>query len=505
MTSPVAPSEVERFRNVIGRLLGLHIDDGKLGFLGEILSRRIEVLGQTTGTYLFALETEPAQHELATLAQELTVGETYFYRNHEQFDAFVEICLPDRRRAQAVHRRLRMLSAGCATGDEAYTLAMLVREHLPDPSWNVSILGVDLNPVMIEKATLARYSSWSLRETPPEIQRRWFRMVGREALLDESIKSAVQFEQRNLVAENFGFWMPESYDVIFCRNVLMYFTPDHARVVIGHIARALAPGGYLFLGHAETLREISVDFHLRHTHGTFYYQRRGRLEDAQPERPAPEAVSRMPPLMAVVEGSQTWVEAIRHASERVQELTAPHRQAQPHHEPSLPSRRLDLGVALELVQQERFSDALTLVEGLSPDVIHDPDVLLLRAALLTHGGQPREGEKFCQKLLEIDELNAGAHYVLALCREEAGDRQGAVNHDQMAVYLDRAFAMPRLHLGMLARKQGDRQMAHREFEQALILLQREDASRLLLFGGGFGREALLALCRAELNACAGRP
>ena len=111
----------------------------------------------------------------------------------------------------------------------------------------------------------------------------------------------------------------------------------------------------------------------------------------------------------------------------------------------------------------------------------------------------------CERLLAIDELNAGAHYALALCREGDGDRQGAIDHDQVAIYLDGSFAMPRLHLGLVARKRGDLETARRELGQALVLLQREDAARLLLFGGGFGRDALVALCRAELAGCGGSP
>jgi chemotaxis protein methyltransferase CheR len=109
------------------------------------------------------------------------------------------------------------------------------------------------------------------------------------------------------------------------------------------------------------------------------------------------------------------------------------------------------------------------------------------------------------QLLERDELNTGAHYLLALCRESAGDRQGALDHDSAAVYLDPAFAMPRVHLGLMARRAGDSEGARRELGQALLLLKREEASRLLLFGGGFTRDALIALCRAELVSAGGLP
>jgi chemotaxis protein methyltransferase CheR len=162
-------------------------------------------------------------------------------------------------------------------------------------------------------------------------------------------------------------------------------------------------------------------------------------------------------------------------------------------------------VVLELLKNERFSEALDLLARLPEESAQDADVLLLRAALLTHSGQLSTAENVSMQLLERDELNTGAHYLLALCRESAGDRQGALDHDQAAIYLDSGFAMPRLHLGLMAKRAGDWEGARNELRQALLLLKREDASRLLLFGGGFGREALIALCDAELKSAGGAP
>jgi chemotaxis protein methyltransferase CheR len=146
-----------------------------------------------------------------------------------------------------------------------------------------------------------------------------------------------------------------------------------------------------------------------------------------------------------------------------------------------------------------------MMQRLPQESGHDPDVLLLHAALLTHRGRLAEAEEACRRLLDVDELSAGAHYLLALCREGARDRTSAMNHDQVAIYLDPGFAMPHLHLGLLARRAGERAAAQKELGEALLLLQREDVSRVLLFGGGFNREALVALCRTELMGCGGKP
>jgi chemotaxis protein methyltransferase CheR len=160
---------------------------------------------------------------------------------------------------------------------------------------------------------------------------------------------------------------------------------------------------------------------------------------------------------------------------------------------------------MELLRRERYEEALAIVETLPEDWSLNPDVLLLRAVLLTHRGNVNAAEDVCRTLLAIDDLNAGAHYLMALCCEGAIDPAGATHHDQVAIYLDPGFAAPRLHLGLLCKKQGRRLEARDHLSRALVLLEREDPSRLLFFGGGFGREALVALCRAELAASGGAP
>jgi chemotaxis protein methyltransferase CheR len=493
---------VERFRAAVAHHLGLHVDSARQQALAEVLDRRLAATGLPAAEYVAWLRRVGASGELVALALELTVPETYFFRNRDQFRALTEVALPARAAARAGERRLSLLSAGCASGEEAYSLAIVAREAV-DTSWAVSVLGADVNPAMLEKAARGRYSPWALRETPPERQQRWFVPDGRDFRLVDAARTGVRFEAHNLAHDDATLWQPESYDVVFFRNVLMYFTPEHARAAIARVTGALKPGGYLFLGHAETLRGLSNAFHLRHTHETFYYQ----LREAPERVPiAPLATSERHltaiDVAAVVDDSASWIEAIRRASERIESLTEPRRRVAttPATPAGPPPRPWDLALALELLREERFADAIALVRGLPAEAARDPDVLLLAAALYTHGGQLADAEEACARLLEVDELSAGAHYLIALCREGAGDRIRAEHHDQIAVYLDPGFAMPHLHLGLLARRAGDRTTARRELEQAALLLQREESARLILFGGGFGREALVALCRTELRA-----
>lgn len=497
MTGLVDTRSSERLRAVLTRRLGLQFDDAKLGFLDEVLQRRLGKLKRSHDAYLQALEEQPSSDELGMLAQELTVTETYFFRNSEQFRALAEVVLPERMSLPGRPKVMRLLSAGCASGEEAYSIAIVARETIADPSWEVVIRAVDLNPSALAKAASARYAAWALRETRPDIQRRWFRSDGREWVLDEVARTAVKFEARNLAVEDPELWCPAAYDAIFCRNVMMYFAPEQMRAVIARIARSLAPGGFLFLGHAETLRGVSEDFHLRHTHETFYYARKeGTGHAAPPAQAVPQ--QQMP-------AADGWIDAIRQASERVAALIPTQAGASPEgaRDLVLPPRR-DLARAFDLLRKERFTEALAYLRELPPEPDGDLELLLLEAMLLTHSGELAAAEAACRRLLLVDELSAGAHYVLALCREHSGDREEAIEHDHVAAYLDPAFAMPRLHLGLLARRAGDREAARRQLGQALVLLKREDASRLLLFGGGFSRESLIALCDAALRGCGDR-
>jgi len=500
----------EQFRDSVRDLLGLHFDDTRLEEVAVTLRQRMSATGKDAARYLRLLRGPEGRAEARVLAGLLTVCETYFFRHLEQFRALAEVAIPERLRSRVPHTRLRLLSAGCSSGEEPYTLAILMRESFPElfEAGDVHITAVDANGARLERAAAGRYGPWSLRETPDAVRGRWFRPSGADFVLDDSIRRSVTFEERNLLSDDPVFWRDGAFDVVFFRNVGMYFSPEVMRAVTARMARALAPGGFLFLGHAENLRGVSQDFHLRHSHDCFYYQARAPHEADAPApaslaSPAAEAIPR------IVDAASSWVDAIQLASERIAALEAsPRSAAAPAAAPAprapAPQRpRRDLAAAVELVQQERISEAMDLVSALPPEAGADPDAQLLRAALLTSCGRIEEAERLCAHLLELDDLNAGAHYLAALCREHAGDRRAAAEHDRAAAYIDPGFAMPRLHLGLLAKRAGHLESARHELGHAAVLLQREDASRILLFGGGFRREGLVQLCQAELRACGG--
>lgn len=491
----LAASQTQRFRNWISLRLGLRFEDSQVDFLTGVMSQRASRRALSGVDYLDELERAAPDAELQTLIGELTVPETYFFRHVEQYRAYGEVALPAAQQARAFDQRLQVLSVGCASGEEPYSLVMWARDH---GGWQVEVTALDINPAVLAKAMRGLYTTWALRETPIDTQQRWFRETSAGFELDPAIRRAVTFQRMNLAQEHAEFWTPNRFDVIFCRNVLMYFQPEVAQAAIARMTQTLTPHGHLFLGHAETMRGLSNEYHLCHTHNTFYYQRKHPSV-------APAVGVFQAPLAAfsMATPGPSWTEAIRHSADRIQALSE---SFEPATEARASQPRLSapvtaqLQVARDFLKRERFADALALLNGLPGDVAPHPEVMLLRAALLLHSGQLADAETVSNQLLERDELNAGAHYLLALCRESAADLQGAREHDEAAIYLDAEFAMPRLHLGLMARRGGDWAGARSALGDAMPLLKREDAARVLLFGGGFGRDGLIALCRAELQA-----
>lgn len=515
-------AEVEQFSEKVEWEFGLVFDEGRREQVREVLEARCAALELSAGAYLKRLDGDDSEWQ--AVAALLTVPESYFFRHSDHLRACMEIAVPARIAARREDRTLRMACLGCANGEEAYTIAMLLEEQAALPEgWQFRIRACDINPEALRRARRGVYTNWALRATSPAYRARYFRAEGNRFHIAEEVRRAVQFERCN-VLRMFRAEAAGSLDVVFFRNVLIYFSPEAIRAAVNAVAHMLAPGGYLFLGPAETLRGVSEDFELCHTHETFYYRRKERISALIPFSPlhrgtaggGTEAApcSERPVCFAPEEGlaacaasplpDTAWMDEIERSTQRISGLDRARRsRVAPAAAPARSRGRSiaeELHGLMQMFTAERYGELLESVKSLPREIAEDADVRLLEALAHLNRHEIGAAEEVCRAAVARDSMNASGHYILALCSEHAADFVRSAEHDRIAIYLDPTFAMPHLHLALIARRRGDAHTARRGFEKAILLLARESASRIAMFGGGFGREALRNLCRRELQA-----
>jgi chemotaxis protein methyltransferase CheR len=273
----LSEEEFRLLRDFIHEQFGLYYDDGQRTSLRSRLAGRLSLLGLLSfEDYYRYLRFAPARaEELQRMVSHLTNNETYFFREMPQLHVLADSVLRKlkERKAEAGERTLRVLSAGCSTGEEALTLAMIVYESAQFFwNWDVKVFGMDVDPEALEKARRGVYHQNSLRGVSPEKLERHFLRDGKEVKVKESIRRLVTFRPGNLLeAESYEGLYP--LDVIFCRNVLIYFSDASIRRVARIFHDILGPGGYLFLGHAESLARITDAFTPIRFQGAMLYQK----------------------------------------------------------------------------------------------------------------------------------------------------------------------------------------------------------------------------------------
>jgi chemotaxis protein methyltransferase CheR len=270
----------------------------------------------------------------------------------------------------------------------------------------------------------------------------------------------------------------------------MYFSPRGIADAVERFAKALVPGGVLFLGHSETLHGISNAFETIHINGTFCYARRASIGPPSPPHPHPRAGVERPRAAAETAGTTSWVDAIDRASRRVDALAR-----------SAKGPRATLERATALFREERFQEALAVLDRTPDACACSTEIQLLRATILTNQGCLAAAEETCRGILSLDPRNPSARYLLAICRAQSGDLAQAVELHRRAIEADPAFAMSHLQIGLLARRRGDLAAARASLRAALKLLEQEDTPTLTLLCGGFSRRAVIEMCRAELDVC----
>ena len=273
----IIPLEEEVFRLIrdfVRDYCGIYFDDDSRYLLEKRLSRRVRTLHFSSFReyYRYLLYHKNREEELTSIIDIITVNETYFFREQNQLKTFSEEILPELKDINKDKKRLRVWSAGCSTGEEPYTIAILVLEKGYFHNWNIEIFGSDINQRVLQAARSGIYRKNSFRATEPYFLRKYFREEDNISRISDNVKQYVNFSHLNLL-DPFKVKLVGTVDVIFCRNVLIYFDYPSRKKVIDMFYERLADGGYLLLGHAESLINLSTAFSLRHFKYDMVYQK----------------------------------------------------------------------------------------------------------------------------------------------------------------------------------------------------------------------------------------
>ncbi len=270
----LAEDEFRLLRELVHEHCGIFFRDESRYLLERRLLPRLEAHGlRTFAEYHRFLRFDPGRAaELDEALDVLTTNETYFYREPMQLNALAHEILPELARTRAAERRLRILSAGCSTGEEVYTVAMLVRDSHLFEGWDVEISGCDISRRCVDQARAGVYGEHAFRTREAEPMRRWFHLRGGKWSIDDSIRRMVRFGRENLLDDR-PLATVSRLDVLLCRNVMIYFDVGARKRVLRTFHDKLRDGGWLLLGHSESLLTLTADFEMVHLKWDLVYRK----------------------------------------------------------------------------------------------------------------------------------------------------------------------------------------------------------------------------------------
>lgn len=447
------------FQELVLERTGLHFEDTKKRDLATHLGAAIKEAGiGEADTYYNRLHAASLDDKLwVDLINRLIVNETFFFRNAPQFTALRDHILPSliQKRRDSGQLFLRFWCAGCATGEEPYSLAILLYEALPDIShWNIMLMATDINRHSLAYAAKGIYGDRSFRsETPPYIRKRYFRPHDRAAELMPEIRQMVRFFYHNLSEDNYpsASTYTLGLDLLMCRNVTIYFPQETTRQIVQRFRACLVDDGWLIVGHSEPHLSLYAGFEVRNFEGTVIYQK-------VPEAEAKEAIAWWAGEPAVPPSSKLPAPA-----RAGHPLTAAPVKTQASPAKGLPSPN---ATVLDYLEKAR---------GLADQM------------------QWPEAHQWLDRTLEQDPLLLEAHFLRALIYNHQGDNHLALEALRRTLYLDRHFVLGHFHSGMINWQLGRVREARHAWGVARTLLQQMQPHELLPHSDGVSAGYLLPI------------
>src|ERR1044071_6168300 len=443
-----------------------------------------------------------SQSQIETLASHFTVGETYFFRETPSFDLLERRVLPKLiNRRRDTERRLRIWSAGCASGEEPYSIAILLKRVLPDfKDWQITILATDINPDFLAKAADGIYGEWSFRGIAPELKARYFtrKPNGRFKILPE-VQRMVTFCYLNLAEDSYPSLLSNTnaMDVIFCRNVLMYFAPERAKQVVHKFHLSLLDGGWLIVSPCETSHVLFEQFVTRNYPGAIFYKKDAHKIFAPAYATIELPTSAAAESIAPVSCTAMAAPEMPAFEPTVQSAAAIAQQPKP----VAPEQTL-YTASVDLYEQGLYEEAAQTLQQLL--VLHPRDGRAAALLARVYANQGRLAEASCcaDQAVAADKLNPAPHVLQATILQEQGAMVEATQALQRAIYLEPTLVFAHFALGNIARRQEKIVDAAKHFDHARSLLAAYPPEQVLPDFDGMTAGSLMEIIRSTAASAA---
>jgi chemotaxis protein methyltransferase CheR len=488
-----------RVKSLITDRTGLYFKDHNLSDLQSSVTERMSLRGfdALPSYFSFLTTSENREEEFRELLNLLTVKHTYFFRNETQFQALKEKILPEIISKKTENQKtktkdenilkpfLRIWSAGCSTGEEPYTIAMIVRDVIPDlENWNIQILATDASEAALSHARKGVYSENSMKHVDAEYIQKYFVKEGRgQYAVCEEIKNMVTFGFFNLMDEDY----PEGFDVIFCRNVVIYFEFETTLRVMNKFYLSLINDGYLFIGYSETLQFMQDKFKMLVFNESIYYQKAGIHAREEEKEAARREEIDIDSVLENISRQELQAELTQLTQEEViQPLTKKENEAL-------------LVEIVKCIHLKDYDNALRFADEAIRRESWNLEPHCLAAEIMLNQGRINEARERLASALRVNSFFAPAHFLLGFTFMQEDKFEDAKDNLKKAIYLDKDFLIAHFYLANVFRSMGKLSESIREYRNAIKLLSRHDKSSIIPYSGGFNAATLMSVCHDNLE------
>lgn len=522
----------ERLRELISNHIGFRVRQQDIQYFKQKITSRIKDLKLANVKEYYSLLCEVinvkepdslskpvlAEQEWKKLTNAITNGESFFFRDRGQFDLLANQILPEiiankreaKRKGEFSFLSLKVWSAGCSSGEEVYSLAMLISELIPDPEqWHIVIIGTDINQDFLNLARQGIYKQWSFRLTDPLLKKKYF-IAGKDCWqVKPYLKSMISFYQDNLVeVENISHHNYD-LDLVLCRNVFIYFDTDSIVKAVTKIAKTLRTGGYFISGHAE-LQSIQLkNFKVISFPESVVYQYLANNQEVKPlltkaniEDNTLSVIELLKEnyVLASIDSQQDYDNQILFEQENNPLPIKPIIETKQNTAiVSNNSTQLQLKEIENLFNQEQYSDVIQQAEELIKNQAELKEAYYLLAQAYANQNKLKEAKQKCDRTLAIDSMYIKPLYLLAQIAETENNYRRAKEFLKRIIYLEPFFLNAYLDLGAIYRQDNNLARSQKMYRTAYNLLQESSNKTIIDAQNKININQLLTYIKKQLE------